>query len=146
MPTSSPAHSGADLDRRFASRLEHRAPAGEAHTLLHRHGECRDVALDAGAGAHLDRAERADVAVDAAHDERLFHLDVSAHDAVLADLQALAVEDVALELTVDAESAAHHERAAERRVHADHGVRGADLFFMLWWLGAKLEHMHLRVC
>ena len=64
---------------------------------------------------------------DAAQDERLAHLDVRAHDPVLADLEPLAVEDVALELAIDAQRARHHERAAEARADADHGVRPVGL-------------------
>ena len=55
------------------------------------------------APAHLESAERADVAEHAAEHESVLHLDIGAHDAVLTDLQALAVEDIAFELAIDAE-------------------------------------------
>src|SRR5215510_1326874 len=133
-------HADADLDRGLGAGLEHGAATREPDALLHRHRERGHVTLDARAGLHLDPAQGADVPVHAPEDERVFHLHVGAHDAVLADLQALAVQDVALELAVDPQRAAHHERAAEVRVHADDGVRGHRIF-RLWLWGSELEHM-----
>src|SRR5262245_23299908 len=62
---------------------------------------------------------------------------------MLADLDALAVQDVALELAIHPERAGHHDRPADGRVHADDRVRRQRL--LLRRLMTELEHENLPV-
>src|SRR5262249_27291839 len=119
--------------------VQHGAAPGEVDPRLHRHAHRGNVALDAGTGLHLDRREGADVAVDPALDHGLLHFDVRPHDPVLAHLEAVAVQDIALELAVDAQRPGDHERAAQGGAHADHGV-GLGLPVAVLRSGAELHH------
>src|SRR6266487_2735091 len=104
------------------SRLEHGTSAGEEHPLLHDHTDRRDIALYPGSTLHLDHPERADIAVNAPDDQRFSNFDVGPHDAVLADLEAFAVEDVAFELAVDSQRSRHHQGSAKTRPYTQDGV------------------------
>src|SRR5258706_7760259 len=123
----------------LSAGLEHGAATGEVDPGLHDHADRPDVAFDPCAGPELDRPQRAHVSEHPSLDQRLLHLDVRAHDPMLTDLEALAVEDVAFQLTLDAQRARHHHRAAEARADANHGVRGLD---DLRLIGAAIEEFH----
>src|SRR6185369_17529383 len=75
----------------------------------------------------------------AAFDQRLLHLDVAAHHAVLTDLEPLAVQDVAFDLAFDTQRAGHHHRAAKAGSHSDHGI-GRRL--RLRRTGAAVQEFH----
>src|SRR5262245_13576081 len=73
-------------------------------------------------GSQLDDAERTNAAVDLAMDLSGFYLDVGAHDAMLTDLEPLAVENVAVELAFDPQRARDHQRASKIRTNAQHRI------------------------
>src|SRR5262245_47003851 len=88
--------------------LEHRAAAVEEHSWLHDHARGRDVALHMGAGSQLDDAEGPNAPIDFSVNVGALHLDVRAHDSVLPDFEAFAVEHIPIEFAFDSQRAGHH--------------------------------------
>src|SRR5262245_38970698 len=94
-----------------------------------------------GAASHVENPKCADIADDAALDQRVLDLDICAHQTMFANFEALAVENVAVELTIDPQGARHHDRSTQARAHAHDRVWRR--IFGLLWPRSELHH-HLR--
>jgi hypothetical protein len=71
--------------------------------VLHDDAGGGDVAFHVRPSSQLDDAKRANAAMDLALHVGGFYFDVGSHHSVLADLEPLAVQDVAVEFTLDPE-------------------------------------------
>src|SRR5437867_1412285 len=114
-----------------STRLEHRTSPVEEDPWLHDHADRGHVSLHPGAGLHLEHPERSHVAKHTPLDHGFLDLDVGPHQTMLADLEALAIQDVTLELAFDPQRAGNHQGAPEARAHADGGIGRRDAVLLI---------------
>src|SRR6185295_18308226 len=120
--TRPPRVLGLDVDRIWPV-FEHRAAAIEENAWLHDDARGRHIALDMGARSQLDNTQSPDTAEYLAEHLGCLDLDIRSHDAMLADLQAIAVENITLELAFDPQGSDNHQSSSESRTHSHQGAR-----------------------
>src|SRR5262245_2307015 len=99
----------------------------------------REIAIHFGAGEKHDATFGLNAAVHLPLDVGVAHVHVDADGAVGTHLEAIAIEKVAVELTLHPERALYHQRPAKRRAHADHRVGQGLLDRRLVFLSEKLH-------
>jgi hypothetical protein len=116
------------------SFLDHDASAREVYAVFDHHPAARQVSVHARPGHEKDAALGLQAALHLSLDVGVADLHIYANTAVRSDLQTVAIEQIAIELTLDAQRSFHHQSSAEARPDTDDRVRslflGGSLFFL----------------